>query len=598
MSISASAMGTMYYVDPRTGSDSHTGSLSDPWRTVSSSIPKLQAGDTLFLREGIYLEDNININVRGTDFHHIAIKNYENESPVIDGGYKEFRSVPNSDWELFEAARNIYRSVKTYANAGLVHGYLDPGGNMSHLVPYENYEHLSSHNENYTETGSVYVGPGVFWNSSDQRIYIRLQPSRQGRIMGYTIPSNVNPGQHEICIVPDGAGLHFKSNAAYIDIEGIDIRYRDNALLFETGSHHISVRNAHILGGRSHIKVTNNVHHLIFDSVTINDSFPPWVAWSDVKRGTKPAHSLQQVAIGLKNGVHDVEIRNSLFKNIFDGIGAASKVYNVYIQNNEFHGIRDDVIQLGTASYNVDIGFNKMIHVSKGPGRNGSGHSVHPGTKYIHHNIIDLKEKYLYFRAGDPHYTESGDGMSWHVAFGSHSDDKGYIDPWKIYNNTIIAGEMRNANYHDKGVGYAYKGVFNGVPQEVYNNIFIQTRDYIMETGIDVSDGAHILDGNLYYKKVPGSNPLFRDWDDGTRESDFHTLSQFRSDNFFAVTQSHYPPGWENSGVEADPQLDNQYRPLAGSPAGSGAIDLSSNGWPGTHDGGFRGAQPYVVDKQ
>jgi hypothetical protein len=230
MSVPALAVGNIYYVDANNGSDSNTGSFSEPWETLSNSIPKLLAGDTLYLRGGVYFEDTIDVEISGTDSQHISIKNYGGETPVIDGGFQEFRTVPNSDWELYDGTRNIYRSVNTYANADIIHGYLGPGGDNSHLVPYEIYEHLSSDNEDYTETGYVYVGPGVFWDSSDQRIYIRLQPSQQELIMGYTIPPNVDPGQNEIYIVPDGEVLSFMDGASYIDIEGVYFKYRNNGL--------------------------------------------------------------------------------------------------------------------------------------------------------------------------------------------------------------------------------------------------------------------------------------------------------------------------------------------------------------------------------
>lgn len=588
--VPVSASGNVYYVDPVSGADSNTGNLESPWKTLSESLPKLKPGDTLYLRGGVYFEGNIRVNISGTDSRHITIKNYQEESPVIDGGFKEFRTVPNSDWELHDEANNIYRSVKTYSSAGIIHGYLKTDSGDSHLVPYESYGNLSTSNEVYSETGDIYVGPGVFWNSSDQRIYIRLTPTWQELSMGYNIPQNRDPRQNEINIVPDGVVMYFRGTSSYIDVDGIDVRHRNNALRFSTGSHHINVKNSNILGGRTHIYVSDDVHHLIFDNITIYDSVPPWVSWTDVKKGTKPAHSLQQVAIGLKDGVHDVAIKNSVFNNIFDGVGAGSKIYNVYIRNNEFRGIRDDVIQLGTASYNVEVGNNRMIHVSKGPGRNGSGNSEQPGKKYIHHNIIDLSKRLLHYRAGYPNYAESGDGKIWNRAFGSHSGDKSYIDPWKIYNNTIIAGEMRNIHYNVKGMGYAYLGSYNGIPQEVYNNIFIQTQDHIIERDINVSSGSNILDGNLYYKKVSGSKPIFSNWNDGIRERDFSSLVQFKSDNFFVLTSSQYPPGWENSGIEADPELDGYYRPVPGGPGATGAVDLSSKGWPGSEKGNYRGA--------
>ena len=163
----AFASGSIYYVEPN-GNDSTIGSLSNPWKSLSHSIPKLKAGDVLYLREGIYFENKVRPSVSGTASQPITIKNYPGETPIVDGGYEEFRIVPNNDWEIYDAKKNIYRSVKTYPKSGKVHAYLDLDGSKSHLVSYEDYNDLISNNEAYTDTGSIYIGPGLFWNDGDE----------------------------------------------------------------------------------------------------------------------------------------------------------------------------------------------------------------------------------------------------------------------------------------------------------------------------------------------------------------------------------------------------------------------------------------------
>ncbi len=111
------AYGNSYYVDPNKGDDGKIGNLSAPWRTIKNSVSRLQPGDTLYLRGGTYYESQIKISNQGAKSKKIIIKNYPDESPIIDGGYAEFRIVPNSDWEIHDAKKNIYRSVKTYSSA-------------------------------------------------------------------------------------------------------------------------------------------------------------------------------------------------------------------------------------------------------------------------------------------------------------------------------------------------------------------------------------------------------------------------------------------------------------------------------------------------
>ena len=59
-------------------------------------------------------------------------------------------------------------------------------------------------------------------------------------------------------------------------------------------------------------------------------------------------------------------------------------------------------------------------------------------------------------------------------------------------------------------------------------------------------------------------------------------------------SKSDYVPGWDASSVEADPELvdpqQGDYRPKAGSPAATGALDISGLGLPGVKADVFRGA--------
>src|SRR5205085_12016371 len=49
----AVASAATYYV-ATTGNDANPGSLSAPWRTISVAVSRLTAGDTLYIRGGVY----------------------------------------------------------------------------------------------------------------------------------------------------------------------------------------------------------------------------------------------------------------------------------------------------------------------------------------------------------------------------------------------------------------------------------------------------------------------------------------------------------------------------------------------------------------
>lgn len=76
---------TTYYVSTATGaSDSNSGSLTSPWRSLNASVAKLHAGDVLFVRGGTYVE-KVWIYNSGTSANPITISAYSGEFPIIDG---------------------------------------------------------------------------------------------------------------------------------------------------------------------------------------------------------------------------------------------------------------------------------------------------------------------------------------------------------------------------------------------------------------------------------------------------------------------------------------------------------------------------------
>jgi len=74
---------TNYYVATN-GNNSSAGTISVPFKTISYGVSKIQPGDTLFVRAGVYSE-SVLLTVSGTDAKKIVIKNYPGELPQLNG---------------------------------------------------------------------------------------------------------------------------------------------------------------------------------------------------------------------------------------------------------------------------------------------------------------------------------------------------------------------------------------------------------------------------------------------------------------------------------------------------------------------------------
>jgi hypothetical protein len=77
-------MSQPWYVST-TGSDSNTGNLSSPFKTLEKAVSAVRAGETIYVRGGTYnLTQTITLSKSGTENSRISIMAYPGETPVLD----------------------------------------------------------------------------------------------------------------------------------------------------------------------------------------------------------------------------------------------------------------------------------------------------------------------------------------------------------------------------------------------------------------------------------------------------------------------------------------------------------------------------------
>lgn len=69
------------YVSPN-GSDSNTGDINNPYATVQKALENVEAGQTIYLREGTYTALNTFV-TSGQEGNYITLRNYPNEKPYL-----------------------------------------------------------------------------------------------------------------------------------------------------------------------------------------------------------------------------------------------------------------------------------------------------------------------------------------------------------------------------------------------------------------------------------------------------------------------------------------------------------------------------------
>ena len=92
------------YVSPN-GNDGNDGTISNPWKKISYALAQAQPGDTIFLRGGVYKEDERLITTRsGNPGAPITLMNFIGEIPIIDT-----TAISASGWGI--AIRHDYISI-------------------------------------------------------------------------------------------------------------------------------------------------------------------------------------------------------------------------------------------------------------------------------------------------------------------------------------------------------------------------------------------------------------------------------------------------------------------------------------------------------
>jgi hypothetical protein len=80
---SALSAGSTYYVSP-SGSDSNSGSETQPFRTIGRAAALVQPGSTVYIKAGTYREQ-VTASVSGAANNYITFRNYGSDQVVMDG---------------------------------------------------------------------------------------------------------------------------------------------------------------------------------------------------------------------------------------------------------------------------------------------------------------------------------------------------------------------------------------------------------------------------------------------------------------------------------------------------------------------------------
>ena len=335
-----------FYVDAKTGADSNTGSREAPWKTIVKAASTVEAGSTVYIRNGTYDDGPIEIANSGSAENPIVFTAKGLASPIIQTN--GIQAVGKSHITIAHLEFQQIRGVN---------------GNAIRIEGRDNQDQPAASNilikgNRIIDTWSSGI---AIWGVSYRKDPGSYNNIRDVIIESNTLELNTNGGANEIITVANGA-----SN---IDVRYNTIRYGDfneDGTPDGTGDEGIDFKE----GVRDSRIYSNTIYDLSDKGIYI-----------DGGRGENTAG----VAINSPT-VTNVDIYNNRIRDGWGGIAVTTEgrgnVSGVNIYNNVVSGIVRDGIIVRMHPYGEEAGgqvdnvwiFNNTV--------TESGHGTPPGRKY------------------------------------------------------------------------------------------------------------------------------------------------------------------------------------------------------------------------
>ena len=214
------------YVSPN-GSDTNTGTIDAPFKTVQKALDTVKAGQTIYLREGTYTALNT-FKSSGTEGNYITLRNYPGEKPYLT-------MTAGSDGAILHLDGNAYIKIEGLEIGGLssviAQGIL-LDGNENHVIIRNNDIHnllttKPGENENGEANAILCYGEGKTEEDAINNICIENNLVHNNTT-GWCESVSVTGNAKYINIINNtvyentNIGIDFYGNAGYCSVPALD----------------------------------------------------------------------------------------------------------------------------------------------------------------------------------------------------------------------------------------------------------------------------------------------------------------------------------------------------------------------------------------
>lgn len=564
--------GPTFFVDAVRGDDAAAGTVAAPWRTLRHATRQLKAGDTLYLRGGIYYE-TVSLSRSGTPEAPITIGSHPGELAVIDGSLREFVDDPASAWQpLPGGAEGEYVSTRAYPQAdtrAVPKQFLptswEPmwgkeeerplalGHFAESMIPLHGYrivEDLRSKNElwlggkNEMRDVGLYGGPGLWFNRETARIHIRLPHHQLAGLGDRAYRGETDPRKLRLIIAAGfGDDLLRVNGVRHVRLQDLVLRGGTGSpMLHIYGAEHIDLDHLTVFGGFPALLI-NASQNIRVTHCALRGLAAPWTSRAHMKyRGT----ASYQIVLQNNQPINEnIELAWSEFTDDHD-FAFLRYVKNLQFHHNFVDNFNDDGLEGGPKrrDHTLFVFQNRigrcLIPLTQHEFEKDESpldHAPDSGL-FLYRNVFDMRGGTYKSPPTEPDPTGAFLTEEGHLA----GDHGGPVWPvMRVYHNTFLRETPVFRDYFLFGLGA--QGLRQN-ERDVFNNIFVQT-DRVPGVGFAgikeagrLREGGNILWGLKQGPQVAG---------------DFFT--KFRASPLFIDSRMHHEPGWTTQDRVVDPQF-------------------------------------------
>jgi hypothetical protein len=504
-----------------------SGTISDPYHSITTGITKAAGGHNVYLRGGQYIELVKVAGISGTPNCKILVQPYRHETVSIDCILPEFLNpTPLAHWDPVDngggdefiwtqpfnggQAEQVTRGafLETHQHTRLItYGHLedlrapneldprdDPTGD-NHVWIRDPVTHVKGPTKDPKRYRNwVYMGPGIWFDPECRQVHIRLSHTHNS-INGWPDYTGItDPRRVRLALSEELSHALFLTGCNHIRFKDLTVRFGGQDTIRLRDCNDIEFDHVNIRAGGNAIRLeaepSEHNTKIVFQHCEVDGGIPTWFFRSDIKDGyfyvpaditDATANQVQEntlgssttnVLISSRQNASEVHIHHC---KIFNGHDIIVFGNQTRFHHNWVHNINDDALFMGSKVSGTDEAWIYRNVITQCLTTLSFAADDPAGQMRIFRNLIDIRQPTLGIRPGHP-----GDNP---FRQGQLYKSNGLEGPFDLWHNTCLvlnAGastiDGHPADLNNAGFTH-YKAFNDGTDvagrRRAYNNIFV-----------------------------------------------------------------------------------------------------------------------------